>query len=278
MRPRTAYGFGIVRTIGATTARQRLAEICDALSRALSVVVFPQQTTSYRELADALDRGTLGLAWLPPLLAIELEERRGVTPLALPVRRGNTSYHAALIARRGEAKGLDDLRGKRVAWVDRESAAGYVVPRMHLVGAGFDVQALFSGEVFVNGHDAVIDAVLSGRVDVGATFCTVDPRTQRIAQAGWTAADGTSIKPVEVVALMGPIPNDVLVAASSVPPELAARITELVTALDSPVRAQFEALLRAEGFRPATRAHFDPLRRMLDAARARADAPPSSRR
>lgn len=268
----------MVRSSDSTTARARLSEACEQLSRALGVVIFPHQAVSYRNLADGLERGMLGFAWLPPMLALELEDKRLIEPVALPVRRGTTSYHAAIIARRGTAKTLDELRGKRMAWVDRSSAAGYVVPRMHLVGAGFDMRTIFSAEIFVNSHDAVVDTLLSGRADAGATFCTLDPRTQRVLQAGWTAADGTSQKPVDVVALAGPIPNDAVFAHTSVEVELRTKLLNLLLAPDPKLRDALDGLLRAESFRAATSAHFEPLRRMIAAATARGEAPPSSRR
>lgn len=275
---RTSFGFGIVRSLDSANARTRLSETCEQLSRALGVVIFPHQAVGYRDLADGLERGTLGFAWLPPMLAIELEDRRQVEPVALPVRRGTTSYHAAIIARRGVAKTLDDLRGKRMAWVDKSSAGGYVVPRMHLVGAGFDLRTLFSSEIFVNSHDAVVDTLLAGRADVGATFCTIDPRTQRVIQAGWTAADGTAQRPVDVVALAGPIPNDAVFAHVSVDVDTRAKLLAVLTSPDTKLREALDALLRAESFRPATSAHYEPLRRMIAAATARGEAPPSSRR
>lgn len=272
---RTSYGFGIVRTFESAHTRNKLAEVCEQLSHALGVVVFPQVTLSYRELSDALERGQIGFAWLPPMLAIDLEDRQQVTPLALPVRRGTTAYHSAIIAARGGPKSLDELRGKRAAWVDPSSAAGYIVPRLHLVGAGFDVQALFASESFFHTHDAVVDAVLAGRADVGATFCTLDPRTHRVLQAGWSAADGTAQKPVRVVATVGPIPNDGVFAATTVPEELRSKLIDVLLAPDPKLRDALDAVLRAETFRAATTAHYEPLRRMIRHAK---EAPPSSRR
>jgi phosphate/phosphite/phosphonate ABC transporter binding protein len=272
---RTSYGFGIVRTFESAHTRAKLTELCEQLSHAVGVVIFPQVTIGYRELSDALEKGQIGFAWLPPMLAIDLEDRHQVVPLALPVRRGTTAYHAAIIAARGGPKSLDDLRGKRAVWVDPSSAAGYVVPRLHLVGAGFDVNALFAAESFVHTHDAVVDAVLAGRADVGATFCTLDPRTQRVLQAGWSAADGTAQKPVEVVALAGPIPNDGVFAATTVPEDVRLKLIDALLAPDPKLRDALDAVLRAETFRASTSAHYEPLRRMIKVAK---DAPTSSRR
>src|SRR5206468_2425304 len=100
---------------------------------------------------------------------IELEDEGVASVLAIPARRGMTTYHAAFIVRRGGPKTLVELRGRRAAWVQRDSAAGYLVPRMHLAAQGFDVLRFFSRELFVHAHSGVIDAVVSGDADVGAT-------------------------------------------------------------------------------------------------------------
>jgi phosphonate transport system substrate-binding protein len=267
-----------VRTFDSAEVRARLGDACELLSRALGVVVFPQLSVSYRELAESLDRGALGFAWMPPILAIELEERKRIVPVALPVRRGSTSFHAAILGRRGVVKTLDDLRGKRAVWVDRESAAGYAVPRMHLVSSGFDVRTLFASETFVHSHSAVIDALVAGRADVGASFCGIDPASQRVIHASWTARDGTAAKAVDAVAFIGPIPNDAIVAAADVPEDLRSALLATLTAPDPKLRTALDAVLRADGYRAASSAHYEPLRRMIAAAKERGDSPISSRR
>ena len=94
----------------------------------------------------------------------------------------------------------------------------------------------------------------------------------------WTAPDGTSQKPVDVIALAGPIPNDALFAHVSVEVDLRAKLLNVLMSPDPKLRMSLDALLRAESFRPATSAHFEPLRRMIATATARGEAPPSSRR
>lgn len=268
-RIRGAFGFGIARSIDGPAARARLTELCEVLTKAMGVVFFAHLAVHYRELVEAIDRGMLGFAWMPPIPAIELEERGAAKTIALPVRRGSASYHAAVITRRGGPRSLAELRGARVAWVDRDSSSGYLVARMHLATQGVDVERGFAQEQFLHSHEAVVDAVLDGRVDAGATFCSLDPRSGRVVQAAWTAPDGSAARPIDVLTTAGPIPNDGIVAASAVIDDVRARMTRWLLDPDTARGKELLGeLLRADAFRAASPMHYAPLKRILTAARA----------
>ncbi len=281
MRVRGAYGFGIARSLDVSASRTRLSEACEIASRATGVVFFPHHALTYRELAESIVRGDLGAAWVPPMTAIELEDKQQATILALPVRRGLVSYHAAIIARPSKdagARALAALKGKRAAWVDRESAAGFIVPRMHFIANGLDPSGFFAHESFLHSHEAVIDAVLGGQADVGATFCVLDPKSGRITSAGFTSADGKVVRDVDVLATPGPIPNDAIVVSNQLPIEARQALLKWLLALDPRAKELFSELVRADGFRPAMPSHFEALRRLLEQSKALGHGPPSSRR
>jgi phosphonate transport system substrate-binding protein len=146
--------------------------------------------------------------------------------------------------------------------VDRDSAAGYVVPRRHLEREGLDPDRYFSSELFLQSHYAVVDAVASGRVDAGATFCTLDPTTGTVLTAGWTDAEGAVLRPMQPVVRMGPIPNDTVVASRSLVEAERAAVLQWLLQPDVPSqRAAFEAL-RASSFRAVSPEHYGPLRRL----------------
>ena len=185
------------------------------------------------------------------------------------MRRGETSYSAVVVVRRGGPKRLEDLSRLRVAWVAQESAAGYVVPRAHLASVGLDPRTFFAAEAFYGTHYAVVDAVVAGRADVGATFCTLTARGERIVTGGWTDATGRSVRPVEVVTTLGPIPNDALVASPRLSGELTASISRFFFQLEGRGRELATNLFFSAQFRVATGAHFDSLRHLVRLARAR---------
>jgi ABC-type phosphate/phosphonate transport system substrate-binding protein len=274
---RETWTFGIARSHAVGAVQSRLKELCALLSNATGVVFLPHHAASYGELAEGIRHGRVGAAWMPPLPAIELEEEGAATPLVLPLRQESASstssscYHAALVMRDREAraKSMADLRGMRIAWVAKDSAAGYLVPRMHLASLGIDPRTFFSQETFARSHLAVVDAVVSRAVDVGATFCTFAPGSQRIVTGGWTAADGSKVRDVEVVATVGPIPNDAIVASTRVSASVRAGLTRWFLTPDERTQGLLSELFHARSLRLASSAHFDELRHLVRAARSR---------
>lgn len=274
-----AWGFGIVRTANWSDGKAPFAELCELASTALGVRFKPIMTTSYDELAEAIGDGEVGVAWLPPVPTVELEGRGAVSILAIPARRGGTSYHAAFIVRRGGPKTLAELRGRRAAWTQRDSASGYLIPRMHLAAQGFDVLRFFARELFVHSHAGVVEAVVSGDADVGAAWCYVDGATGKIARSAWQDDAGANLRPIEVLATTSAIPNDAIVASSQVQAATRSGLTRWLLSLDGRARELFEMVVGSGDFRVPAPDHYDMLRHALRAARARGhDAlPPSSR-
>jgi len=275
----TALGFGIVPSTELQDAGKMLfEELCERASDEANVRFNPIIAEDYRELMAELENGRIGLAWMPPVATIELTElRRLATCLAIPARRGATSYHAAFVVRRGGPKNIEECKGRRAAWVQRDSAAGYLVPRIEMAAQGINVLRYFSRELFVHSHPGVIDAVASGDADVGATYCHIDGKTVRGA---WTDDEGRPLRPIEPIATFGPIPNDALVASMELPTPARTGLTRWLLDLDPRARDLFERILGAHDFRVPSPDHFDALRHSLRAARARGhDAlPPESRR
>ena len=299
-----AWGFGIVQSRELERAGQRaFAELCDLVAASTSVRLRPFVAQSHAELTHAIDDEEVALAWLPPIPTIELEAKKLATVLAIPYRNGTMSYHCALIARRGLRPRKDftalveDLRGLRAAWVEPSSAAGYLVPRMQLAAGGVDVGTFFAREIFTRSHPAVVDAIVGGQADIGATYCHVDARKQ-VVRGAWLDEDGRASRPIDVLTTFGPIPNDALVVSNLMPVTERAALTRWLLDATSPgrpcqppltgdaglatsrrtmsmtttrlrVRELFAQLLGASDFRMPSAAHYDPLRHLLRTARVR---------
>ena len=261
----------------AASAGMRFAELCDLISRATGVDLFPYRALHYRDLAHALERGEVAVAWMPPIPTIELDDRGAATVLALPVRRGVVAYHTALFSGPRGPRLLDELKGTRAAWVDRESASGHLVARMHLSTHRYDLSTLFSRQTFLHSHEAVVRSVVSGRADVGATFCTIDPTTRAVAHGAWTSHEGHMTDQVQILATAGPIPNDAVIASTELDEEVRHKLLSWFLEPDPAALPLFGHLLRAEGFRAARAAHYAPLRRLIAEAKALGYGPPSAK-
>lgn len=266
-RTESALVFAVVT--GSSAAKSHLTTLCRELSQMLDREVTPKILPSYTALPKWLESGGAHIVWAPPLMAVEIA-RSGSGVLALSCSRGgDTGYHAALFTQHSSSIAtLADLKGAHVAWVDTQSAAGYVVPRMHLAREGLDPTKLFGRESFLGTHERVSIAVLDGDADVGATYVSLDPETKRPMSAGWLEA-GAGVNGAFVLATIGPIPSDAIALSAKLSPETRAKITKALTRLPVSSPEQVGALFRADGFIPAEIAAFDELAKLATSLRER---------
>src|SRR5437868_11786522 len=116
------------------------AQLAHEVGEPITVDVVP----TYAALEAALAAGEAQLAWLPPILLADGDESR-LVPLVTSLRDGASEYCSVLFVRAdSNLFTLGDLRGSTVAWVDLCSAAGYLLPRLHLIAEGSRLESLFA--------------------------------------------------------------------------------------------------------------------------------------
>jgi ABC-type phosphate/phosphonate transport system substrate-binding protein len=243
-----------------------LSAFSESLSRAAGLSIVPYAAPRYDRLLHRLKQGEVELAWLAPVVALTAL-RSDVAPVALPVRGDTPWYWAALFVREDSSlHSLANLHQAKVVWVDRDSASGYLVMRAALHADGFDVERGFREQTFGQTHDRVVREVLADGATVGATYLHLDGEG-RIARAGWGDAR------VHILKRAGPIPSDVLAAASTLPADAIAAVRRALCEAPPPDLVETgQALFGAKGFLPADRAqlaHLQALERYLIHAQAR---------
>jgi phosphonate transport system substrate-binding protein len=253
----------------------------EAIGKALGETVEVHHTADYRGLIAALENGLVQMAWIPPIPASRAVRAGMITPIMVTRRNGTISYSTCLFTRKGRGiTKLTDLRDLRAAWVDRESASGFIVIRAALRAAGINLVFAFHDEAFLRSHAAVAVAVMEDRADVGATYFSHETGTGAIARAGWGEA-GISNDDIHILHQAGPIPSDVFAVHSSVSRAHIAIMQHAM--IDARVRAVHEAakaLVHADGFERPTEDHLALLRGLLatiDIASHGSIPPPSVR-
>lgn len=224
---------------------------------------------SYAALEVALTSGEAQLAWVPPILLADGDDTR-LVPLVTSLRAGASEYCSVLFVRAdSRVRGLGDLRGSTVAWVDACSAAGYLLPRLHLVAEGLRPEKLFAQERFLGSHGAVVRAVFDGSADVGATFGGPPDSDDADARSGFHDVDPE--QPVRVIFRSAPVPSDAVVCDATLPTDVRVRVTAALLHLGTFAvgRRVTRRLFGADGFTT-----FDPrvlaqLRTLVTGARAR---------
>jgi phosphonate transport system substrate-binding protein len=262
--------FGAVPFTQDEKSRLLLGDFCTALGDALRVIVKPHRAPSPEALAAAVRAGRVQVAWLSPSLLTTSGLEDLVSPVASSVREGAATYHAALFVRDDSLiRAPPDLAGRRVAYVAKSSAAGYLYPRFALAQRGLDPRTLFGAELFLESHGAVAAAVNEGRADAGATFVVFqggDP-SRPVARAGFTELPGAS--PCRIVLAAGPIPADVVVACKTFGPRFRTTLVETLQTIakEPSSRALVVSLFGAQSFAPFSEASLSALHKMLKSAR-----------
>ncbi len=220
-------------------------------------------------LEAALAAGEAQLAWVPPILLADGDDTR-LVPLVTSLRAGASEYCSVLFVRGdSDVYTLQDLRGSTVAWVDKCSAAGYLLPRLHLIAEGLRPEKLFAEEKFLGSHGSVVRAVFDGSAAVGATFGGPPGSPDADQRSGFHDVDPK--QPVRVIFRSGPVPSDAVVCDASLPIDVRVRVTAALIHLGTFAvgRMVTRRLFGADGF-----VTFDPralaqLRSLVTGARAR---------
>jgi len=228
----------------------RVRAFVTALSTVLETEIDLHQAADYRALASAVEQGLVQYAWLPPLAAARAARSGSITPVAIAVRHGAASYMTGLVTRESsKVKTLADLRGLRAAWVDRESASGYVVIRAALRQQGLSLVDAFREDLFVRSHAEVARAIESGRADVGATCFNVASGSVQLGRSQYTGMLGEALNDVRILAQAGPIPSDAFAVHRSVSPIALGKLdTALVGARPANLFEAAKALMFADSF------------------------------
>jgi phosphonate transport system substrate-binding protein len=261
--------FLIARSIEHRETPAALERFGAQLSHEVGETIRIEVVPSYAALEAALTAGDAQLAWLPPILLADGDDTR-LLPLVTSLRAGASEYCSVLFVRaQSNVYTLSDLRGSTVAWVDRCSAAGYLLPRLHLVAEGLRLEKLFSAERFFGSHDAVVRAVFDGSADVGATFGGPPGSADADLRSGFHDVDPS--QPVRVIFRSGPVPSDAVVCDANLPVDVRVRVTAALIHLGTFAigRLVTRRLFGADGF-----VTFDPkalaqLRSLVTGARAR---------
>ncbi len=256
--------FGIVSAHA--SAPRELQELCAELQKISLEPVVPRVLRTFPELADKMRDGTIGIAWMPPITAADAE-LSGHGAIMLSVwRGGGDGYSTAIFTLASSSiTKLEDLRGKRMAWVDPQSAAGYVFPRLKLVTMGLRPDDLFADQTFYRTHEEVARAVFERRADAGATCIAYYPGTTKIQSAGWSKGNAYSNDAVRILATAGPIPPDAIVMSKGLDEARRKRLADALmrASVTHGSREIVTRLFSGEGFLHVTRTQYDSVRRMM---------------
>lgn len=151
--------------------------LTDMLSEELGVKVEGFTATNYIGVVEGLGSGQVDFGFIPPFAYVLANKESDADVILTAINdKGEANYKSQFLVRAdSDINSFEDIKGKRVAFVDPSSTSGYIFPAAHLKMLGIDldkdIQSMDSG-----GHDKSLQLLLNGDVDVIATFSTIVDR------------------------------------------------------------------------------------------------------
>jgi len=181
-QPRQKVLIGILPEMNVFKQKQRFHLLGEYLSKKTGLTIEFTILSRYGNIIERFTAENMDGAFFGSFTGALAIQRLGVVPLARPVDPDNSStYHGYIFVRRDSGiRTVKDMKGKRMAFVEKATTAGYIFPLAYLQQNGITDMDHFFGESFFTGsHDAAINAVLNRKADVGAAKHSIYDRVRK---------------------------------------------------------------------------------------------------
>jgi len=161
--------FGILPRLSAVELTTMFSPLAEYLSKETGEkvsLVIPKDFDAFQELVKS---GKVDMGISNPIVYIQLKKEINVEPLAVSAEtKAGTKFRGIIIARKDSGiEKIQDLKGKKLIFVEEDSAAGYIFQMLLLSKAGMDVNKDFTRLPFAKKHDNVVMAVFNKAADAG---------------------------------------------------------------------------------------------------------------
>lgn len=224
--------------------RERYLLMRAYLSERLGVTVNFTSLSRYGNILDRFSSEKMDGAFFGSFTYALAHKQLGVEPLARPVNLDGTStYHGYIFVRRdSRIRTPADMKGKRFAFVESATTAGYLFPLAYFRENGVSDPQRYLGESFFAGsHDAAILAVLNREADIGAAKNTIYDQL--------TGENPRIEKELVILAASNVVPQNGLAVRKDLEPELKAALKRTLLEMEKdPEGAEVLRRFGARGF------------------------------
>ena len=219
--------IGLIPEINIFKQKQRFRLLGDYLAAKTGIPVEFTILSRYGNIIESFTKEKMDGAFFGSFTGALAIRRLGVVPLARPVNLDTTStYQGYLFVRKDSGiNSASDMRGKRMAYVEKATTAGYIFPLAHLRQMGIkNIEGFFRESIFTGSHDAAITAVLDNKADVGAAKNTIYDRVRE---------ENPRVDQELVILARSPaVPSNGLCVRRDLPPDLQMKLRQALLGLD----------------------------------------------
>jgi phosphonate transport system substrate-binding protein len=155
---------------------ERYEPLAEYLSRETGTRITLKILPRYGNIVDNFQSSKMDGAFFGSFTYTLAHAKLGVEVLARPVALDNASTYHGLLFVRGDSRirTARDMKGKRFAFVDKATTAGYLLPLEYFHDYGISDYRHYLKEAYFTGtHEDAIYDVLNGKADIGAAKNTV---------------------------------------------------------------------------------------------------------
>lgn len=200
--------IGLIPEMNVFKQMERFKPLAEYLSKKTGVKVNITILSRYGNIIERFQTEKMDGAFFGSFTGALAIQKLGVTPIARPINLdGSSTYHGYLFVRKDSGiKNVKDMRGKKMAFVEKATTAGYVFPIAYFKEHGVpDINTFFSEYYFTGSHDAAIFAVLDKKADIGAAKHSIydrvrlaDPRVDKelviLAESAKVPSNGLCVR------------------------------------------------------------------------------------
>lgn len=254
---------GFSPSIEAPVELRAANKLTQELSKQLGIVVKPVVTKNQTELIELLSQKKVDFAFLSSRVFVEVENKYGVKVLLKKVREGSFYYSIIFVNKKSAFRKVSDLKGHRLAFVDKKSGSGYLYPKVQLKKMGLQEKD-FKEIVFSGGHPESVALLEQGKVDAIAVFSDDLEGTK----SAWQKFQKENKIKVRKLWSSEAIPNDPFCVRKEfydqqpkLTHNLMFTLIDVVEGLQND--SDVKSLMSANGFQLATSRQYDAVREMV---------------
>jgi phosphonate transport system substrate-binding protein len=247
--------FGTVPRLSTPELQAMYSPLAEYLSKEIGEKVSIVVPKDFQAFKDAAVAGQMDIAFANPLLYVQIKDKANIEPLALSSEvKSGTRLRGIIIVRKDSGiEKIQDLKGKKFVFMEKDSPAGYLFQLLLLNKAGFDTKKDMTVLPFAKRHDKVAAAVFDKTADAGGI------REDELEKV----KDKVDISQLRIVGYTDYFPNWPFFASHKMKPEMVTKIRSALLKL-KPNDPQNEAILkpaRLTGFIPVSDKEYDDLRK-----------------
>lgn len=218
----------------------------------------------YQGLIDAMKRKEVDFAFYTAMSFVFAEKQAGAKVLFKKVWEHPYYYSAIMVLKDSKVRRIQDLKGKRFAFVDEKSASGFLYPSVRFKQLNLDPKTFFSTLRYTGNHAESVKLLLNKEVDGIAVFAN-DDKGLTSAVLSYSPEKNQSVKALWV---SDPIPNDPFCVRQEFHDQYPRFVFKMMDALldlneDSMKDQEMQKLFGFKKLDTATSRQYQPVRDMV---------------